>query len=51
MRLLLLLFLAVGTAALAEDFILGFDPGDSQALEAEFEHHLLDLPLSQRVIL
>ncbi|MBV57859.1 MAG: folate hydrolase [Gammaproteobacteria bacterium] len=43
MRLLLYLFLLIGTAALAEDAILGFDPDGSQAqqaLEAEFDSHL-----------
>ncbi len=43
MRLLLFLLLVIGTAALAEDSILGFDPDGSQAqqaLEAEFDSHL-----------
>ncbi|MCH8173912.1 MAG: M28 family peptidase [Proteobacteria bacterium] len=43
MRLLLLLLLVIGTAALAEDSILGFGPDGSQAqqaLEAEFDSHL-----------
>ena len=43
MRLLLFLLLVIGTAVLAEDSILGFDPDGSQAqqaLEAEFDSHL-----------
>ena len=43
MRLLLFLLLVIGTAALAEDSILGFGPDGSQAqqaLEAEFDSHL-----------
>ena len=43
MRLLLFLFLVIGTAALAEDSILGFDLEGSQAqraLEAGFDSHL-----------
>jgi N-acetylated-alpha-linked acidic dipeptidase len=43
MRLLLFLFFFIGTAALAEDSILGFDSAGSQAqqaLEVEFDSHL-----------
>ncbi|MCH7670552.1 MAG: M28 family peptidase [Proteobacteria bacterium] len=43
MRILLFLFLVIGTAALAEDSILGFDLEGSQAqraLEASFDSHL-----------
>ena len=43
MRLLLFLFFFIGTAALAEDSILGFDSAGSQAqqaLEVEFASHL-----------